>query len=123
MSDLNARRYAPVYEGRSGLTRVSRLSDGLRQRQHHGSGIVWASLPGREGIDEKVGGLLAAHDADTLNEIWTSEQNSARDRVGHLASFVPPVVANGRVYMANMDGSVIVYGPLPPPLAQLSALT
>src|SRR4051812_35102954 len=83
----------------------------------HGSGILWASIPGsQEDINGEVGGFLGAYDAETLNEIWTSEQNPARDRAGRLAPFVPPVVANGRVYMANMDGSVIVYGPLPPPV-------
>lgn len=84
----------------------------------HGSGIVWASVPGRqEGIDREAGGLLAAYDADTLNEIWTSEQNPVRDRAGRLAAFVPPVVANGKVYVATMDGRVVVYGPLPPAAA------
>jgi hypothetical protein len=90
----------------------------------HGSGIVWASLPGTlEGIHGEVGGLLGAYDAETLNELWTSEQNSARDRAGRLAPSVPPVVANGRVYMANMDGSVVVYGPLPDVDADVSFST
>ena len=80
----------------------------------HGSGILWAALPANQsGIHEEFAGVLIAHDAETLNEIWTSEQNPARDRAGRLPRFVAPVVANGRVYMPNMDGSVVVYGLLP----------
>ena len=80
-----------------------------------GSGIVWASMPtsqdGRHGL---VAGVLRAFDAETLNEIWSSERNPARDRVGSLMKFVPPVVVNGRVYLANHDNAVAVYGLLGP---------
>ena len=43
-------------------------------------------------------------------EIWNSDQNAARDRVGKLMKFVPPVVVNGRVYLPNQDNAVAVYG-------------
>lgn len=80
----------------------------------HRTGIVWASLPAeKDGADESASGVLRAYDAETLNELWTSEQNPERDRAGRLAAFVAPVVANGKVYMANIDGSVVVYGRLP----------
>ena len=39
-------------------------------------------------------------------EIWNSEQNAARDRLGTLMKFVPPVVVGGRVYLPNHDGGV-----------------
>jgi len=58
-------------------------------------------------------GILRAYDAETLDEIWTSEQNPTRDRIGTLMKFVPPVVVNGRVYLPNHDGQVAVYGLLP----------
>lgn len=55
-------------------------------------------------------GILRAYNAETLAEIWTSEQNAARDKTGTLVKFVPPVIANGRVYMANHNNAVAVYG-------------
>ena len=79
-----------------------------------GTGIVWASMPTSEdGIHGKVAGVLRAFDAETLREIWSSEQDPTRDRVGTLMKFVPPVVVNGKVYIPNHDGAVAVYGRLP----------
>ena len=79
-----------------------------------GTGIVWASMPtSHDGIHGKVAGILRAFDAETLRELWTSEQNAIRDRVGTLMKFVPPVVVGGRVFIPNHDGAVAVYGLLP----------
>ena len=86
-----------------------------------GTGIVWASMPtSQDGVHGLVAGILRAFDAETLREIWTSEQNAARDRIGTLMKFVPPVVVNGKVYMPNHDGAVAVYGLLPAPVADFS---
>lgn len=80
-----------------------------------GTGIVWSSMPtNQDGIHGLVPGILRAFDAETLNEIWNSEQNAARDRAGTLMKFVPPVVVNGRVYMPSHDNAISVYGLLPP---------
>nr|MDQ3348574.1 hypothetical protein [Acidobacteriota bacterium] len=77
------------------------------------SGIIWASLPtSRDAKHGLAAGILRAFNADTLAEIWSSEQNATRDRAGTLMKFVPPVVANGRVYLPNHNGGVAVYGPL-----------
>jgi hypothetical protein len=82
---------------------------------HEGTAIVWASMPtSQDGIHGKVAGILRAYDAGTLREIWTSEQNPTRDRVGTLMKFVPPVVVNGRAYLPNHNGAVAVYGLFPP---------
>ena len=76
-----------------------------------GSGIIWSSLPAnQDGLHGLVSGILRAFDAETLLEIWNSEEDAARDRVGTLMKFVPPVVVNGRVYMPSHDNSVAVYG-------------
>jgi hypothetical protein len=62
--------------------------------------------------------VLRAFDGlDLTKELWNSEQNAARDRVGMFAKFCPPVVANGKVYLATFnDGSgankLNVYGML-----------
>ena len=60
-----------------------------------------------------VAGVLRAFNAETLAEIWNSEQNIPRDRVGTLMKFVPPVVAKGRVFIPNQDNQVAVYGLIP----------
>ena len=62
-------------------------------------------------------GILRAYNAETLAEIWTSEQNAARDKTGTLIQFVPPVVVNGKLYMATHDNAVAVYGLLRPDFA------
>ena len=36
--------------------------------------------------------------------------NSARDNFGNFAKFVPPLVVNGRVYVATFSNQVAVYG-------------
>src|SRR3954454_10582007 len=79
-----------------------------------GSGIVWASMPTSQ--DAKHGlhaGILRAFHAETLQELWNSDQKPARDQVGTLMRFVPPVVVNGKVYLPNQDNAVAVYGLLP----------
>jgi hypothetical protein len=83
-----------------------------------GTGIVWASLStNRDGVHGLVAGILRAFNADTLAEIWSSEDNPGRDRVGTLMKFVPPVVVSGRVYLPNQDGAIAVYGLIPPDFA------
>jgi hypothetical protein len=84
----------------------------------HGSasntGIIWAAMPTSQDLKHIVGaGILRAFNAETLAEIWNSDQVASRDRLGDLMKFVPPVVANGRVYLPNHDNAVNVYGLLP----------
>ena len=76
-----------------------------------GSGIVWSMLTAQKSADHgNAAGVLYAHDALTLRELWNSEQNPARDRLGTLVKFVPPVVAQGKVYAVTYDNAVHVYG-------------
>ena len=84
----------------------------------HGSasntGIIWASMPTSQDAKHIVAaGILRAFNGETLAEIWNSDQVASRDRLGDLMKFVPPVVANGRVYLPNHDNAVNVYGLLP----------
>jgi outer membrane protein assembly factor BamB len=67
------------------------------------SAVLWASVPlsGDANLGT-VAGVLRAFDAlDLRKELWNSEQNAGRDRVGMFAKFCPPVVANGKVYLAT----------------------
>ena len=54
--------------------------------------------------------ILYGFDANNLEQpIYTSEQNSRRDRAALATRFVIPVVVNGRVYF-SARGEVEVYG-------------
>jgi hypothetical protein len=76
-----------------------------------GSGIVWAMLTMDKSADHgNVPGVLRAFNAETLEELWNSEQNSGRDRLGTLVKFVPPTVIAGKVYAPTYDNLVNVYG-------------
>lgn len=69
-----------------------------------GSGIVWAVVPldGDANQQRGVHGIVLALDAsDVTRTLWTSEQVSQRDRLGLFAKFNPPVVANGKVFVAT----------------------
>jgi hypothetical protein len=79
-----------------------------------GTGVVWAELSTSQDDDEGLAaGTLRAYNAQTVQEIWNSEQVSTRDRLGTLVKFVPPVVANGKVFAATYDNVLAVYGLLP----------
>ncbi len=89
------------------------------------NGIVWASTPWiHDASANVVQGVLYAFDANTLNLLWTDKTNDARDEIGNFAKYVPPTVANGKVYMPNFgalntydgSGSLVVYGLLKPQL-------
>lgn len=85
-----------------------------------GSGIVWSAMPfNANAIHQTVEGVLRAVDAENLTrELWNSKQNDTRDDVGDFAKFTPPLVANGKVYLATFSGQLLVYGLLPAPAAR-----
>ena len=77
-----------------------------------GSGILWAShqLNG-DANHVTLPGILHAYNAQNVSqELWNSEKISSRDTVGGFAKFVPPTVANGKVYLATFSGKLDVYG-------------
>jgi PQQ-like domain len=79
-----------------------------------GTGIVWATLTVSRSADHgNAAGVLRAFDAEGLQELWHSEMQPKRDRLGTLVKFVPPTVIAGRVYVPNYDNAVHVYGLLP----------
>jgi outer membrane protein assembly factor BamB len=76
-----------------------------------GTGIVWATGTTNGSADHgNAAGALYAFNAETLETLWSSQQNVKRDRLGTLVKFVAPVVAVGRVYIPNFDNAVNVYG-------------
>ncbi|MEO8960376.1 MAG: T9SS type A sorting domain-containing protein [Ginsengibacter sp.] len=92
---------------------LSLSSEGSKQ----GTGILWASHAknGSAGWTT-VSGMLQAFDAtDVTRELWNSNWNAKRDSTGMFAKFVPPTIANGKVYMASFSGKLNVYGLNPPP--------
>jgi hypothetical protein len=81
-----------------------------------GTGVVWAThVTGRDDHSDVVWGktllgTLYAFDAmDLRKELWTSD-DSGVDSLGNFAKFVPPVVADGRVFVATRDHAIQVYG-------------
>lgn len=77
-----------------------------------GTGILWASHPINGDANQAVvPGILQAFDAsDVSHELWNSNANGLRDAVGKFAKFVPPTIANGKVYLATFSDSLLVYG-------------
>jgi outer membrane protein assembly factor BamB len=83
------------------------------------NGILWASTPyNGDATRQSTQGVLYAFNADTLSLLWTDKTNDARDEIGMFAKYVPPVVANGKVYVPNFgpvgnsdgSGNLVVYG-------------
>ncbi len=74
--------------------------------------IVWAvANPGGRHANNSA--VLYAFDATNIKQpIYTSEQNSQRDRAATGTRFVIPIVASGHVYFGGV-GEVEVYGLLP----------
>jgi hypothetical protein len=78
-----------------------------------GSGVLWGVIvsSGDANNAPPAPGTLYAFDAgDLSNELWDTSQNASRDSFGNIGKFVPPLIANGRVYLATWSNQVVVYG-------------
>ena len=83
-----------------------------------GTGLVWSSMPISGDADHGVTpGVLRVFDANNLStELWDSQINASQDAMGNWPKYSPPVVDNGKVYMASFpsDGvsstNISVYG-------------
>ncbi|GEM_PF-612178 len=76
-----------------------------------GSGILWLSFPTGSAGHGTSPGVLRAFDANNLSTVlWDTTLNPSRDAVGTYGKFVPPTVANGKVYLATFSNTVNVYG-------------
>lgn len=78
----------------------------------NGTGILWASHPLQGNANEgNVPGILQAFAADDVtHELWNSNWNGKRDKVGTFGKFVCPTIANGKVYLATFSNYLAVYG-------------
>ncbi|HEY4935097.1 MAG TPA: T9SS type A sorting domain-containing protein, partial [Puia sp.] len=76
------------------------------------TGILWAAHTiNEDGSLRVVPGILQAFDAsDVSHELWNSNMKGNRDSVGKFAKFVPPTIANGKVYLATFSNGLQVYG-------------
>jgi hypothetical protein len=114
-SDDNLRGYS-IKDGRLSLSATSDIefrnpgatpsvsADGNR------NAIVWAIATKTWNGPDKKPAVLYAFDANHLQKpIYTSDENSERDRAGLATRFVIPVVINGKVYFGTRS-EVEVYG-------------
>ncbi|HWC19670.1 MAG TPA: discoidin domain-containing protein [Terriglobales bacterium] len=80
-------------------------SDGSRS----GTGILWSALPRAGDANQMtVPGDVYAFDAETLKLLWSS--SAPGDDPLNFAKGSPPIVANGKVYVASISNFVSVYG-------------
>ena len=77
-----------------------------------GSGILWATMSNSgDANSETQPGIVRAYDAnDVRRELWNSEQNATRDRLGNFAKFNPPTIANGKLYVPTFSNKLVAYG-------------
>jgi hypothetical protein len=68
------------------------------------NGIVWATYPDSD-VHGFTTGRLAAYDANNLSRLYMDPLQGLR-----FQKFTPPVIANGKVYVATASRAVLVYG-------------
>ncbi len=74
------------------------------------NGILWGAVPYKDDAwVEIVRGTLRAFDAETLELLWSTDANDPADNFD-FAKYVPPTVANGKVYLATFSDRLNVYG-------------
>jgi hypothetical protein len=79
--------------------------------------VLWSNMPyvGDDWNSSAVPGVLRSFNAYNLDQIWNSFTNLVDD-TGYFAKNVPPVIANGKVYMVNNNATpynrLNVYGEL-----------
>jgi hypothetical protein len=74
------------------------------------NGILWGSINVDSADKNTAKTQLFAFDAETLQTLWDSRQNQARDEVGTWGKWSYPTVAGGKVFLGNADAQLRVYG-------------
>ncbi len=78
-----------------------------------GSAILWTALTQNYSDGQTYWpGELIAYDASNVgNQLWNSgTSTSGADYAGAWSKFTPPTIANGKVYLATLNGVINVYG-------------
>jgi len=77
-----------------------------------GSGVLWATVAtsGDAENNPPVPGALYAFNAENLSAPLWSSTGKAADNFGNFAKFVPPLIVNGKVYVATWSNQLAVYG-------------
>jgi len=78
------------------------------------NGIVWAIESRRWRTGDRQATLHAWDASDLRHELYTSDQDFARDAAGTALRFTIPAIADGHVYVGT-KGEVDVYGLIAPP--------
>jgi hypothetical protein len=92
--------------------------NGSDPQRAKGTAIVWALHPVSGDANRgTVAGMMQAFPAHDLSKpIWNSNHDPlGNDDFGDFAKFCPPVVANGKAYVATFSQQLVVYGLLPEP--------
>jgi hypothetical protein len=78
-----------------------------------GTGVLWVTLPlSGDANHATVPGVLRAFNAENLTQqLWNSTLTPS-DNPMSFTKGSPPVVANGKVYVASLSNRVTVYGPV-----------
>jgi len=76
-------------------------------------GLVWATTPlNQDALVQVVRGTLRVFDANTLEELWSTDKKTPED-IFSFAKNCPPTIANGKVYLATFSDKLNVYGLVP----------
>ena len=92
---------------------LSISSNGEGATGKKGSAILWALHPIAANANRlAVAGVLQAYRGDDLRQPIYASNHDPRgtDDLGDFAKFCPPVIANGRVYVATFSQQLVVYG-------------
>jgi outer membrane protein assembly factor BamB len=75
------------------------------------TGVAWATIArtGDSWHGTAIGTLFAYDAVDVSKELWNSDDDM-NDNLESYAKFSPPLVANGKVYVASFSGKIKVYG-------------
>ena len=73
-----------------------------------GSAILWYTVANFY-VTQQPGTLHALDPSDLTHEFWNSDMVPT-DALGRFAKFVPPTVANGRVYVPTFSNELVIYG-------------
>jgi hypothetical protein len=104
---LATRPVASNFFPRAPITEITLSSDGSKP----GTGILWC-ISSPTGTIASYPGILYAFNAETLDLLYSSEENPF-DRLGDYPRFGVPIVSVGRVYVPTFSNKLVVYGMCP----------